>query len=409
MYFSTKLDKQALAQKLSIVSFFILIPFFIVYNILISNNFIPPIFGGYFGLFCAIGLIFFSPFLLTTFKKSIQANPLFSFINFSAFALVLIITAMAYFEHSMPASVTQSASTLLFWATLYTIGFYFIQSAGTKSTRIGLVVLIILFLYFSWYVATTGNLTFRASADLDIEEDKLSSYQNIARNFLLFSCFLFAFEKNRIIQLFIFAISLFCLFVVGARSELVAFVGAFATLNIILSFRQKFYFIVSAVFFTSMILLYLVFEAYFGDSRQFQILNFENSSSWNARLDYQDIAILQITQNPILGWFGGHEYATGSTGGFAHNALSAYVNYGLIFFIFYIGMNFTSFSISFLKILGRPFDSAWVYAFLINFCSFFLILVAKPVFWILPFFAWALTLGALYKDKTKTAKAATPL
>lgn len=138
-------------------------------------------------------------------------------------------------------------------------------------------------------------------------------------------------------------------------------------------------------------------------SRQFEVLDFSASKSWKGRLALQEKALGQIMENPLLGKFGGHvltedtgKFAKGHAGRYAHNALSAWVSYGLAGFLLYLALTLYCCLVSarhvILKRVDEPF---WMFAFTLNLVCLLLVIVSKPVFWPLPALGWGILAQAL--------------
>ena len=138
-------------------------------------------------------------------------------------------------------------------------------------------------------------------------------------------------------------------------------------------------------------------------SRQFEVLDFSASKSWASRLALQRKAIGQIVENPLLGRFGGHvltedegKYAKGHSGRYAHNALSAWVSYGLAGFLLYLALVLYGCLVSARHvILKRVDEPLWMFAFTLNLVCLLLVIVSKPVFWPLPALGWGVLAQAL--------------
>ena len=138
-------------------------------------------------------------------------------------------------------------------------------------------------------------------------------------------------------------------------------------------------------------------------SRQFEVLDISSSKSWTGRLALQKIALGQIAETPVLGKFGGHvltedtgQFTTGYAGRYAHNALSAWVTYGLVGFLLYVSLTLYGFLASARQIiLKRRNTLHWMFAFMLNFVCLLLIIASKSVYWPLPALAWGIVINAL--------------
>ena len=131
-------------------------------------------------------------------------------------------------------------------------------------------------------------------------------------------------------------------------------------------------------------------------SRQFEVLDISSSKSWRGRLALQKKALGQIAENPLLGKFGGHvltedtgKFKKGHTGRYSHNALSAWVSYGLAGFLLYVSLTLYGCLVSARQVILKQRDEPlWMFAFTLNFVCLLLIIVSKSVYWPLPALGW---------------------
>jgi hypothetical protein len=89
----------------------------------------------------------------------------------------------------------------------------------------------------------------------------------------------------------------------------------------------------------------------------------------------------------------------GGKGKYAHNALSAWVSFGLLGFIAYVGVTVAALFKAAAALLRRHPDPLWKFAFYVNMSSTVLIVAAKPVFWPMVALGWGLTVNAEAKDR----------
>lgn len=406
MQLSLKINKFTFPISLSPLLFILIFPVLIVYNLLVSNNLIPAFLGGYFGEIAALTAVCFLPFFLPIVNESLKTSFKFSFFGITAFILATLITITSYFSSVSLYAINQSLVLLLMWFALYSLGFYFNQGGHEKLSKFMFFFCLAFSAYLTYQYFFTGNLGFLQNQDT-ANETNLSGYQAIARNFLIIALFTYSFIKNKFAQMALLALCTFAIFSIGARSEMVAFVLGIITLNLLLAFKNKINIIVSVVILLMFIFGAIFLSENFSDSRQLQIFDFQQSSSWVARQSLESNAEQTIAKNWFWGDFGSHVKGD-SAGYYSHNALSAYVNYGLIFFSIYITLNFLFLAISLFKLLKSDHLQIWTFNFLLCFVSVLLVITTKPVFWPIPFFAWGLVMGALRLEKFGSPKVDEP-
>jgi O-antigen ligase len=138
-------------------------------------------------------------------------------------------------------------------------------------------------------------------------------------------------------------------------------------------------------------------------SRQAEVFDLEEASSWVARMELQERAIAHILESPVLGQFGGH-VEFGKTSGYAHNFLSAWVNYGFFGVALYLYLIVVATVGSGLKIWKKKTVPAyWELTFLFNAVSLILVFVSKSVFWPVPALGWGVYALALILDREHRA------
>ena len=399
MQLSLRINKLTFPTTLASLFFFLVFPSLIIYNLLVVNNYIPPFLGGYFGEIVALTAICYLPFIIYTINESLKASFNFTLFGISAFLLATLITVTSYFANISFYAINQSLILIVMWFALYNLGFFFNQNEHPKLSKYMLIFCFSFCIYMIYQFFFTGSLGFLQNTDsIGNDESNLSGYQAIARNFLIISLFTYSFIKNKFIQMLLLTLCTFAIFSIGARSEMIAFILSIVALNLTLTLRNKTNFITSIIILSIFIFGWIALSNNFSDSRQLQIFDFQKSSSWTARQVFQDDALRTISKNWFWGDFGSHVHGE-SVGYYAHNALSAYVNFGLVFFLIYLILNFLFLTISFIKLLKSKHPQVWIFAFLMCFVSFFLVITTKPVFWSVPFFAWGLVMGALRMEK----------
>jgi hypothetical protein len=384
--------------------FFILYLFwgYIIYNFLILFG-MPSILGGYFGLLTVIGSLGYSLFFTKNMKKVISASYFFSFISLSCFIWALFITLLYINQPERTGAIFQSLTLLVSWYALFFSGFFLPLINFQKFLSISKILLILFLGYTIFYIQTTNLFMLPFTQGGDIEDENLANYQGIARNLLVIGLILIAYTESRIKNLIWSIILAFLLFMIGARSEFYVFVLLIIAYHSIIAIKIKSSFIIIITIILFSLGAFINYYQEISESRQLNILDISHDASWSMRQEMKQFAILQIKESPIFGNFGGHTEFYGpagnSVGAYAHNALSAYVNYGLVFFILFIAMCYLTFIFSMIQLVKHPKDKEWVLSFLLTFMVAFLVTFSKPVFWQIIYFSWGVFLGVLYKKK----------
>lgn len=396
---SSKISLLGINKNIASIMFLLIFIGYVLYNTLLLYQFIPPFLGGYFGIVTTIAFLLMGAFSSFTLKNSLKYSKL-SLLAFFALINAIVATIASYFYSDISVAVYQSFLTIIFWIAFYCIGFYIPQFNIEKIRKICLFFVYLFFGYAVWYYITENSFMLPFVKGELVDTEELASYQGIARNLLIVATFIIAFSKSNIANL-IHTIALFIiLFMLGARSELVAFFLIVMAYHLIRSIKIKSSFIVATIIIVIVAFAAVLNYAELGESRQFAIFNASQDASWQQRNDRELFAINTIQKNPILGDFGAYLNQGGvgsqNVGGYAHNALSAYTEYGLLFFISYIivifGTLFSSLAY-YIKDLRNPY---WAFSFLMCLQVAFLIVFSKNVAWSITYLAWGVYFGTLY-------------
>lgn len=377
--------------------FFLLFPGFAIYNSFVAYGFIPAFLGGYFGVVSVFFIIFISPFILISCKELFLRDVDFSFLLAAFYFYIItwvLINYIFYSDYYVDLASIQSLELIILTLAMFFLGMS-IDLDSQRFKKCNLFVFIVSAAMLIFYVATTGNVMFYAKS-LAEQNDAISTYQGYARSAFVLCLAVLSTAKKQTNFLVLSVLSFLILFVLGARSELVATVfGIFVIYVSLFKFNLKSFFYVSVLclaLFTVVFFLYDMNSA----GRQFQLLNVEDSSSWISREGLEDIALKQIAQSPILGIYGGHVSEGGSTGSYAHNILSAWAGFGFFGFLLYLMLFIYPMLSGFRAIyILRRVDSTVVFSFSLAVSCFLLVLFAKSFYWFVPGLMW----GAFINSK----------
>ena len=430
-------------QLVAAISFFLLFPGFLFYHQFVAMNLMPPFAGGLFG-YVSLGtlgiLLALFPWNTTWLKKTVRNRYVLFVLVFLFFTSLWTLAHYAIFsdDYITRASI-QSAETIILWSCLFLIGLLLPLESGTLrwSFFVSFMAILVFLLHFS---ISTGNQLYIAGQFYGNTTD-VSTYQGFARSVLVILLFLVAvFTSIRPRAFFILGGS-FVLFLLGSRSDFYAFLALSILLCVILGVKKPRYYIVLLLLGLEIFILAWPdlsprLQRFIGPQhpaivaenpaneksgaevqvitepasvvtapppsprRQFEILELSSSTSWAGRRSLQSIAIEQIAEHPLMGTFGGH-VARGGTGSYAHNALSAWVSYGLVGFCMYVSLTLLALLVSVRKIALKQQDTAlWTFAFTLNFVCLLLIIASKSVYWPLPALGWGVVAKALTTSKS---------
>ena len=370
-------------------SFLIVYPGYFIYNTFVSlgyisstdlsNHVVKSLFLVY--------LILFSANFILIIQKSIYIN----FILFLLFYMVFC-TVFSIFI-APPGTLQQSISAIVSIFVIFTIGLF--MDEKNKFMK--------LFIFISYFVICL--LIFNLKDGVKFSPQYFSNIDDSAtyQDFSLWATVTFIFTisiiKNYYIRLIFYVISLVAIYFLSARSELAGFVMSSFVVEYAYLARNKLFFFLSPIF-----VIFIIFSLYgssddimyfvmdnIGWSRQLNIFDLEVDESWYVRSEFSNYSWGVIKSNPIFGSFGDHYYAANPpmTGAYAHNALSAWVNYGAVGFAIYLGLTVWAVGNSMFRFLVLK-DETMRLSLFVNSFTLILIIFAKSVFWPLVALGWGL-------------------
>lgn len=239
--------------------------------------------------------------------------------------------------------------------------------------------------------AERGFFYARRLAEADAEE-VVATYQGFARSAVVVALVaLSVFRGARLIILYFVALSL--LFLLGARSEFAALLLLGLVPIYLRSGTVRFALAVMPVLAIGLVYLFVSANEFSDTSRIFRLLDYQTDTSFNLRSEQIWLAVLDIQRSPLFGNFGGY-VLYGSSGSYAHNAISAWHSFGIVGFFGFVFLIFLSLRVSLKAVLVRGDRSGQaMLALLMSLFCLLMAVAAKSIFFPLYAAAWGLTAG----------------
>jgi len=392
-----------ITRLVSMAGFFLLFPGFVLYHYLVSAGMMPPVIGGLFGPVCLLLAAIYLLLLPLNLRRLLQSASVYTVAVFGFILYVLVVTVAHYASYNISfiaEAAEQSFGVIIFWIALFFLGFYLpVLSPALQWGSLVFALAISGFLLH--YVATTGSVFFYAAELYGVEEG-VATYQGFARSSLGLWALLVVTAKSEFYRWLMVVYGIFALFVLGARSELFAFMALSLLLLIALGVRSVKALVLAVVASGAIVALVVLNLDALMESRQMQILDLRTSSSWNAREVLEAEAWEVVKSHPIWGNFGSH-VTRGTIGSYAHNYLSAWENYGLIGVTVYLMLTIVACLIGAYHCFGggSRFSIFWLLSFVMNTICLILILFSKPVFWPLVALGWGLHAKAMGEGQAR--------
>lgn len=368
------------------VTFFLLIcfQFNFLYNYFLVKSLMPKISGVGYPIF---GHLLFLPLFLLFLLKYRTLNKFKTFniifIPFLTYCFLFSLLNFMYFNYKGDFSAFNESFIFLiyFLSFMFCFLFYF-----KIPSFIFEVIFFIIFFIFLIELDFKNIIPFSLDNIAGGNEGHIN-YQLVSF-FMLMTWFLFFFKRNNFFyKMFLISLMLVFLLFSGGRSELIGFVVS----GISCLF---FYFFISSNNITNRV-MFLIFSIFgggglffyffnkysflFENSRHSQIFDVENSSSWQEREYLYHENVNKIINSPILGDYASHRQIGDGT--YIHNALSAWQQFGILGFLFYILLIYTPLVMAIFYFF-KDKNKYNIYPFLfISIYVAILCTATKPIFW----------------------------
>jgi O-antigen ligase len=382
--------------------FLLLYPLFFVYHFALGSGLFSPFALGLYGpatvLTAAVGGL-----PLAEVIRRYAGHPLMTTTAFFMFYCTAWVLLFGYIFPDNPYLDDvnfQSFSLIVSWLALFTVGLFFPwQSMAMRRACFGLFAMIGLII-----AANTSWSALVLTMPGENTGDN-ASYQGFARSVFVLSLALLAWSRNRSEQIGIWLTSSLFLFVIGARSEFAAYVATTLLAAFIIRRAHPARTLLMVVV---VVLIWVLASGLgtsiaesLGQSRQAGLLDIGGDTSWNARRAMHDFALGQIAEQPIFGIYGGHVYFYNpELGSEAHNALSAWVTFGVLGFCLYVGLTVATLWLSIRFFLARPQRPDVRFALYMALSVSILIFTAKSVYWAEPALAWGMVAALVIRRRS---------
>ena len=397
-------------SKIAAISFFLLFPGFLIYHQLLAMELLQPFIRGLFGPVSLASLLAFLV-LLPWNRDWLRACLKERYVLYGLiFLFYTLVWTVAHYllrtGENMRLATPQSLQTIVFWACLFLTGLLLpLESKALK--RMFFVVFLLTLLFLLHFSISAGQLTFRANWFYGQWGADVATHQGYSRSALVILLFLLAVCAGIKVRIGLILSGAFVLFMLASRADFSAFLVVCLALSMIFGIKKPVYFLVLPIFFLVLSGMFLV-AANIDDrmtmirlTRQLEIFNLFEATSWTNRMKLQEIALEQIAAHPLTGQFGGHITDAGHIGKYAHNALSAWVSYGFFGFFIYLGLSVVALWVSARRFVLKGQDApVWIFAFLLNLLCLLLVMGARSVYWPLPALGWGLAAQGLINSRS---------
>lgn len=321
------INRKEILQNFSFLAFILLFPMSFIYHSAIGILGIPSFLGGYFS-FAAIFLTLIYSIIIIFVYRKIPTNYIFF--------CTLMLSWIAFISFNYVVSSNVLSLELYKWGLVNILAntacFIIAANIDLEKSSIKKYLRYFLILFSIIVLKNINNGQFYLK--LQTNDVNLVTYQSFGLYILVTAFVLYTGAKSFFEKVFLFAVCFVILYLNGARSEFIFYIISILSLMVI-EFRFSLKTMFGSLIFILTLILgsnFIRFPGYIMENRTLQIADITNSSSYLARDELNSLAISTIKNNPLSGSYGSYLDVFG-VGGYAHNILSIWADFGLIIFL----------------------------------------------------------------------------
>lgn len=311
-------------------AFMLLFPGFFFYQTLLGIGAIPAFLGGYFTLVALV----LTPLLLLAYRSALRKHGNYFYrldIYCALFVIYCALTlAVNFAGGANPIIVERYVQSLIFCVDTYII-FRMIDFSDRRFVTAAVISLLFMSA-ITIYFSVDGFFFLQALGEAKNPES-LATYQGFARSYIYTFIIVLSLNKNMGTRLALYALATASLFLNGARSEFSAVLFAIPLVELYYTRHKLVCILPLLVLFVLVTMNIDGLVAMLPENRTLQLLDLSHSSSALARQHLSRDAWRTIVENPIFG-----DFASYPDGHYAHNALCAWVDFGLLGLLFFAGI-----------------------------------------------------------------------
>lgn len=308
------------------LAFMLLFPGFFFYQTLLGLGITRAFLGGYFTLVALILTFPLMFFFFIAVKRHEYYFLKFDFYCASCMMYYAVVIAIQFVAGSDSMILKRYVQSIIFCINMYII--FRIIDFNDKKFIVLAMLSLVLMSGITIYFSIDGFFYLQALNEAK-DPDSLATYQGFARSYIYTFLIVISTAKSIVTRFLLYGIATSTLFLNGARSEFSAVLFLVPIIELYYM-KNKFYSII--IFLFLLLLLGANSEsiiAMLPDNRTLQLFDLSHSSSAVAREHLASDAWRTITANPMFG-----DFASYPDGHYAHNILSAWVDFGLVGFVF---------------------------------------------------------------------------
>lgn len=317
------------SRTLAALAFLLLFPAFFFYQTFVEKGYIAPMLGGYFtaGATLVLPLLWLAYLKVPRWQRLGRSLPARLFL---AFMLIFGLHIVIGISSGANAEITSThAAYFLKFIALFLVALL-VDGQSKNFQRIAQLLLLGIILMV---LGTASDGKFLQGALFATLTGEFSlDYQGLAYCYIVITIYA-APSLNYLLRLGLYVASVVVLFLIGARSEFAGFLLLILVIEFCKASSRPRFLATVLVFCLIALLAYFELASSFADHRVFGLLQLSSDQSALERQDLHNMAMKTISENLLLG-----RYASYEPGHYAHNIMSAWVDFGLLGFLVFAAL-----------------------------------------------------------------------
>jgi hypothetical protein len=217
---------------------------------------------------------------------------------------------------------------------------------------------------------------------LIVGKEKDVGYLGVSDAFAILTIIMISKSKNNLIRLILTVLGVILLYATFSRTSLYFFIVSVLLFFIVQLFHDKTKLVKFSIVLIIGIFLGLNYYNFgqlgnIGDLRMFTLFtDAQNDYSYNGRMELLQKGLIDLKENWLLGQFM-DEYVNETKGGYIHNLLSFWVEYGIVPFILFVVLSVNHMSKIIIKYIKNPNDNLISVVFMLSMFTFLSVVFAR--------------------------------
>lgn len=315
---------------MALAAFLLMFPGAFAYQTAVQGGMIPPVLGGFF----TAAAIMAAPVVFVSYLGETRIRPGRPGLIGAAFALFLAFFLLVVLLGVYGGGDEEITQPHLAYVFKFVVIYFLMRSLPVEEPSVRKICVLVLWSMILFVVLlSSGQRFFGMKLEDATVGDYLFDYQGLALVYIVvLICALPSVRRSG--RYLLYALSAYVLFLIGARSELLGLLVLVTIVEFCLESNRYLYAAILSALIAAA--AYFVFSqgGVFGSmdvtNRVLNLRDLQSDVSFSERRQSLDLALHTIAAHPLVG-----NYASYPVGDYAHNILSAWVDFGLVGFLLF--------------------------------------------------------------------------